>query len=70
MAMMDRTETSRIAQQIQSVTHHLLSARTIRRLLQKSGMSAKRPLLRLTLTGNHRHLRRQWCDERRTWTTE
>ncbi|GFV40137.1 transposable element Tcb1 transposase [Trichonephila clavipes] len=33
-------------------------------------MSARLPLLRLHLTGNHRHLRRQWCDERRTWTTE
>lgn len=71
MAVMDRAATSRtIAQQIQSVTHHSVSARTIRRRLQQSGMSARRPLLRLPLTGNHRRLRRQWCDERRTWTTE
>ncbi|GFW13582.1 transposable element Tcb1 transposase [Trichonephila clavipes] len=33
-------------------------------------MSARRLLLRLPLTGNHRCLRRQWCDERWTWTTE
>ncbi|GFS79498.1 transposable element Tc3 transposase [Trichonephila clavipes] len=33
-------------------------------------MSARRSLLRLPLTGNHRCLRRHWCDERRTWTTE
>ncbi|GFX82673.1 transposable element Tc1 transposase [Trichonephila clavipes] len=28
------------------------------------------PLLYLPLTRNHRHLRRQWCNERRTWTME
>ncbi|GFS57067.1 transposable element Tcb1 transposase [Trichonephila clavipes] len=33
-------------------------------------MSARRPLLRLPLTGNHKHLRHQWCDERRAWTSE
>ncbi|GFX08118.1 transposable element Tcb1 transposase [Trichonephila clavipes] len=33
-------------------------------------MSARRLLFRLPLTGNHRRLRRQWCDERWTWITE
>ncbi|GFX17046.1 transposable element Tc1 transposase [Trichonephila clavipes] len=42
-----------------------LSARTIRRHLQQSGLSARRPLLGLPLTQNHRRLRRQWCKERR-----
>ncbi|GFU66688.1 transposable element Tcb1 transposase [Trichonephila clavipes] len=37
-----------------------LSARTIRRRLQQSGLSARRPLLGLPLTQNHRRLRRQW----------
>ncbi|GFX39074.1 transposable element Tcb1 transposase [Trichonephila clavipes] len=32
-----------------------------------SGLSARRPLLRLPLTQNHRRLRRQWYDERRIW---
>ncbi|GFY05745.1 transposable element Tcb1 transposase [Trichonephila clavipes] len=44
-----------------------LSARTIRRRLQQSGLSAGRPLHGLPLTQNHRRLRRQWCDERRMW---
>ncbi|GFV52229.1 transposable element Tcb1 transposase [Trichonephila clavipes] len=71
MAVMDRAATSRtIVQQIQSVTHHSVSVRTIRRRLQKSGMSARRPLLCSPLSGNHRRLHRQWCDERGTWTTE
>lgn len=71
MAVKDRSVTSRtIAQHIQSVTHHPVSARTIRRRLQQSGLSARRPLLRLPLTQNHRRLRRQWCDERRMWTAE
>ncbi|GFS92591.1 transposable element Tcb1 transposase [Trichonephila clavipes] len=35
-----------------------------------SGLFARRPLLGLPLTQNHRSLRRQWCDERRTWVEE
>ncbi|GFX05246.1 transposable element Tcb1 transposase [Trichonephila clavipes] len=71
MAVTDRSVTSRtIAQHIESVTHHSLSARTIRRRLQKSGLPARRPLLGLPLTHNHRRLRHQWCDERRMWAAE
>ncbi|GFV11660.1 transposable element Tcb2 transposase [Trichonephila clavipes] len=44
--------------------------RTIRRRLQQSDLSARRPLLGLSLTQNHRYLRRQWCDERRMWVAE
>ncbi|GFV69411.1 transposable element Tcb1 transposase [Trichonephila clavipes] len=47
-----------------------VSARTIRRRLQLSGQSARRPLLGLPLTQNHRRLRRQWGDERRMWAVE
>ncbi|GFW67370.1 transposable element Tcb1 transposase [Trichonephila clavipes] len=43
---------------------------TIRRPLQQSGMFARRPLLRLPLTGNRRRLRRQWYDEWWIWTSE
>ncbi|GFW96276.1 transposable element Tcb1 transposase [Trichonephila clavipes] len=60
-----RAATSRaITQQIQSVTHHSVSARTIRCRLQQSEIFARHPLLRLPLNGNHRRLRRQWCVER------
>ncbi|GFT50762.1 transposable element Tcb1 transposase [Trichonephila clavipes] len=60
MAVMDHSVTSRtIAQHIESVTHHSVSARTIRRRLQYGGLSARRPLLGLPLTQNHRRLRRQ-----------
>ncbi|GFV71782.1 transposable element Tcb1 transposase [Trichonephila clavipes] len=58
MAVTDGSVTSRtIAQHIESVTHHSVSARTIRRRLQQSGLSARRPLLGLPLTQNHRRLR-------------
>ncbi|GFX36523.1 transposable element Tcb1 transposase [Trichonephila clavipes] len=58
MAVTDRSVTSRtIAHHIESVTHHSVSARTIRRRLQQSGLSARR-LLCLSLTQNHIHLRR------------
>ncbi|GFX20408.1 transposable element Tcb1 transposase [Trichonephila clavipes] len=71
MAVTDRSVISRtVAQHIESVTHHLVSARTIRRRLQQSGLSARLPLLGLPLTQNHRRLRRQWCDERRIWAAE
>ncbi|GFV57555.1 transposable element Tcb1 transposase [Trichonephila clavipes] len=60
MAVTDRSVTSRtVAQHIESVTHHSVSARTIRRRIQHSGLSARRPLPGLTLTQNHRRLRRQ-----------
>ncbi|GFT67260.1 transposable element Tcb1 transposase [Trichonephila clavipes] len=60
MAVPDRSVTSRtLAQHIESVTHHSVSARTIRRRLQQNGLSARRPLLGLLLTQSHRCLRRQ-----------
>ncbi|GFV41822.1 transposable element Tcb1 transposase [Trichonephila clavipes] len=71
MAVTDRSATSQtVAQHIESVTHHSVTARTTRRRLQQSGMSARRPLLGLPLTQNHRGLHRQWCDERRMWAAE
>ncbi|GFU26095.1 transposable element Tcb1 transposase [Trichonephila clavipes] len=71
MAVTDHSIISRtVAQHIESVTHHSVSARTIPRRLQQSGVSARRPLLGLLLTQNHRRLRRQWCDERRLWAAE
>ncbi|GFV85527.1 transposable element Tcb1 transposase [Trichonephila clavipes] len=71
MAVMNRAVISRtVAQHIESVTHYSVSARTIRRRLQRNGLSARRPLLGLPLTQNHRRLRRQWCDERRMWAAE
>ncbi|GFY35968.1 uncharacterized protein TNCV_4843401 [Trichonephila clavipes] len=47
-----------------------MSARTIRRLLKQSDLSARRPLFGLPLTQNHRCLRSQWCDGRRMWAEE
>ncbi|GFW53924.1 transposable element Tcb1 transposase [Trichonephila clavipes] len=44
MAVTDRSVTSRtVAQHIEPVTHHSVSARSIRRRLQQSGLSARRP---------------------------
>ncbi|GFX12226.1 transposable element Tcb1 transposase [Trichonephila clavipes] len=71
MAVEDRSVTSRtVAQHIESVTHYSVSARTIRRRLQQSGLSARLPLLGSPLTQNHRRLRHQWCDERRMGEAE
>ncbi|GFX43703.1 transposable element Tcb1 transposase [Trichonephila clavipes] len=71
MAVMDHSVTSRtVVHHIESVTHHSVSARTIRRRLQQSGLPTRRPLLVLPLTQNHRRLRRQWCDERKMWVAD
>ncbi|GFV13736.1 uncharacterized protein TNCV_2500701 [Trichonephila clavipes] len=70
-AVTDHSVTSRtIAQHIASATCHSASGRTIRRHLQQSGLSARRPLLGLPLTQNHRRPHGQWCDERRMWAAE
>ncbi|GFV44820.1 transposable element Tcb1 transposase [Trichonephila clavipes] len=71
MAVTDRSVPLRtMAQHMGSVTQHSMSARTLRCHLQQSGLSARRPLLGLPLTQNHRRLRRQWCNERRMWAAE
>ncbi|GFX45431.1 transposable element Tcb1 transposase [Trichonephila clavipes] len=71
MAVTDRSVTLRtVVQHIESVTHHSVSARIIRQRLQQSGLSARRPLLCLSLTQNHRRLSLQWCDERKIWVAE
>ncbi|GFU41822.1 transposable element Tcb1 transposase [Trichonephila clavipes] len=71
MTVTDRSVASQtIAHYIESVTHHSASALTIRRRLQQSGLSARRPLLGMPLTQNHRRLHRQWCDERSMWVAE
>ncbi|PRD20564.1 UNVERIFIED_CONTAM: hypothetical protein NCL1_54213 [Trichonephila clavipes] len=68
---MNRSVTSRtVAQHIESITHHSVPERTIRRRLQQSGLSARRPLLGLPMMQNHRRVRRQWYDERRMWMAE
>ncbi|GFV90342.1 transposable element Tc1 transposase [Trichonephila clavipes] len=38
--------------------------------MAQSSLSARRPLLRLPLTQNHRRLCCQWCDERKTLVAE
>ncbi|GFV64115.1 transposable element Tcb1 transposase [Trichonephila clavipes] len=71
MAVTDHSVTSRtVAQHIESVTHHSISVRIIRRRLQQSGLSARRSLRYLPLPQNQRRLRRQWCDERRMWVAQ
>ncbi|GFT87729.1 transposable element Tcb1 transposase [Trichonephila clavipes] len=68
IGLTDRSVASRtVAQHIESVTQHSVSARTIRRRLQQRCLSARRPLLGLTLTQNHRRLRHE---ERRMWVAE
>ncbi|GFX29984.1 transposable element Tcb1 transposase [Trichonephila clavipes] len=60
MAVTDRSVTSRsVTQHIECVTCHSVSARTIRRCLQQSDLSARCPLLGLRLTQSHRRLRHQ-----------
>ncbi|GFW76006.1 transposable element Tcb1 transposase [Trichonephila clavipes] len=58
MSVTDRSVTPRtVAHHIESVTHHSVSASTIRRHLQQSGLFARRQLFRLPLKQNYRRLR-------------
>ncbi|PRD22939.1 UNVERIFIED_CONTAM: hypothetical protein NCL1_47743 [Trichonephila clavipes] len=71
MAVTAHSVTSRtVVRHIESVKHHSLSARTMRRRLQQNSLSTRRPLLGLPLTQNYRRLHRQWGDERRVWAEE
>ncbi|GFV72237.1 transposable element Tcb1 transposase [Trichonephila clavipes] len=71
MAVTDHSVTLRaVAQHIECETHNSVYVRTILRRLKQSGIFARRPVLGLPLTHNHRCLRRQWCDERRMWAAE
>ncbi|GFU74107.1 transposable element Tcb1 transposase [Trichonephila clavipes] len=71
MAVTDRSVTSRtIAQQIESVTPHSVSARTIGRHLQQRGLSVRRPLLGLPLTQNHRRLLTSGAMKEGLWAAE
>ncbi|GFU87093.1 transposable element Tcb1 transposase [Trichonephila clavipes] len=61
MVVTNRSVTSRtVAQHIECVTHHSVSVRTIRRLLQQSGLSARCLLLGLPMPQNHRRSHHQW----------
>ncbi|GFW35459.1 transposable element Tcb1 transposase [Trichonephila clavipes] len=71
MEMTDSSFTSlTVAQHIEYVTHHLVSAANGVKCYAQSVLSERRALLGLPLTQNHRHLRYQWCDERRMWAVE
>ncbi|GFT10380.1 HTH_Tnp_Tc3_2 domain-containing protein [Trichonephila clavipes] len=64
MVLMDRAATSRaFSQELGSFARQQVSARTVRRRLQKHGLSAWRSWLRLPLTLHHRPKRLQWCDQ-------
>ncbi|GFV37467.1 HTH_38 domain-containing protein [Trichonephila clavipes] len=64
MIVTESSVTSRTMEQhIVSVTHHSMSARTIRHRLQQSGLSTRRPLLGLPFTQNHRRLRLERYDK-------
>ncbi|GFT55500.1 hypothetical protein TNCV_1326681 [Trichonephila clavipes] len=39
-------------------------------LAEQCDLYARRPLLGLPLTQNHRRLRRQWCEEKKIWVEE
>ncbi|GFW38347.1 transposable element Tcb1 transposase [Trichonephila clavipes] len=68
MEVLDRSITSRtIALHIEFVTHHSVSARTIRCRFQQSGLSARPPLLGIPLMQNHTCLRHEWCNEIKMW---
>ncbi|MBJ5594303.1 hypothetical protein JGG70_24365 [Salmonella enterica subsp. enterica serovar Typhimurium] len=65
-----QSTTVTILQKVQDVVDALISARTIPRRLDESGLQPCRSLRRLPLTQSHRSQRLQWCRDRASWTTE
>ncbi|GFV89251.1 transposable element Tcb1 transposase [Trichonephila clavipes] len=67
--VMDRTATSKTTDSACYASFGVRTYHTTSFLAE--GNDRKTPtLLRLPLTGNHRHFHRQWGGERQTWTTE
>ncbi|GFX17918.1 HTH_Tnp_Tc3_2 domain-containing protein [Trichonephila clavipes] len=69
MALSDRAALSRaLSQELGSFSRQQVSVQTVQRRLEKHGLSAWRPWVRLPLAQHQRSECLQWCDQRRTWT--
>ena len=68
LTVTDRTASTRVLSRRWSTCNGFAS--TVRRRLLRTGLVARLPLRRLSLSRDHQHLRLQWAREHRHWRAE
>ncbi|GFX40018.1 transposable element Tc1 transposase [Trichonephila clavipes] len=65
-----RTTAQRVANQFLAASGKQISRKTIARRLRGGGLYARRPIVCVPLTRQHRTARLQWCREHHNWTEQ
>ncbi|GFW64822.1 transposable element Tcb2 transposase [Trichonephila clavipes] len=65
-----RTTAQQVANQFLPASGKQISQKTVARLLRGGGLYARRPVVRVPLTRQHRTARLQWCREHHNWTEQ
>ncbi|GFT05056.1 transposon Tf2-9 polyprotein [Trichonephila clavipes] len=65
-----RTTAQQVANQFLAASGKQISRKTVARRLRGGGLSARRPVVCVPLTRQHRTARLQWCREHHNWTKQ
>ncbi|GFX68258.1 transposable element Tcb2 transposase [Trichonephila clavipes] len=65
-----RTTAQQVANQFLAASGKQISRKTVARRLRGGGLYARRPVVCITLTRQHRTARLQWCREHHNWTEQ
>ncbi|GFX58271.1 transposable element Tcb2 transposase [Trichonephila clavipes] len=65
-----RTTAQQVANQFLASSGKQISRKTVARRLRGGGLYARRPVVRVPLTRQHRTARLQWCREHHNWTEQ
>ncbi|GFT08745.1 transposable element Tcb2 transposase [Trichonephila clavipes] len=65
-----RTTAQQVANQFLAASGKQISRKTVARRLRGGGLYARRPVVCVPLTRQHRTARLQWCREHRNWTEQ
>ncbi|GFX74802.1 HTH_Tnp_Tc3_2 domain-containing protein [Trichonephila clavipes] len=65
-----RTTAQQVANQFLAVSGKQISRKTVARRLRGGGLYARRPVVCVPLTRQHRTARLQWCREHHNWTEQ
>ncbi|GFU78013.1 transposable element Tc1 transposase [Trichonephila clavipes] len=65
-----RTTAQQVANQFLAASGKQISRKTVARRLREGGLNARRPVVCVPLTRQHRTARLQWCREHHNWTEQ
>ncbi|GFV55563.1 transposable element Tcb2 transposase [Trichonephila clavipes] len=65
-----RTTAQQVANQFPAASGKQISRKTVARRLRGGGLYARRPVVCVPLTRQHRNARLQWCREHHNWTEQ